>query len=579
MKIKIEKKWQLREAITAPLLQKFSEYHPIVAQLLINRNIDSPESAHTFFHASYAHDATDPFEFIRMEQATRLVIDKIKSGEPIVVYGDYDADGVTSASVLYETIKLLKGVVSIYIPDRVSEGYGMNKEAISSLANNGTKLIITVDNGIRSKKEIAFAQELGIEVLLTDHHVPPVDDELPQCIIVNPMMTDETYPYKYLAGVGVAAKLAIGIIRKTKLDDELKNRLEERILDLVAIGTVADCVRLTGENRVLVKKGLEIINKHKRLGLRELIKIAKLNPDKKIDAWNLGFQIAPRLNAAGRIEHANAAFDLLTTVSQDDAERLAEGLNENNLERQKITDEVVDYIDQNIVPGEIGHKIIIAINPVGVTWNEGVIGLVAGRIAERYHKPTLVISGADGEFKGSGRSVENFNLIEALENVATYLHKFGGHKAACGFSIKGSDNLENFKINLQKFSLEKIGEAVTFSTLVIDAELKLINIDELLVNQVNAFAPFGESNPQSVFASLNIEVVDMTTMGALGKHIKLKLRQNDSNILTAVAFNASDRWPEVKIGAMIDLAYNLDINDFNGRREVQLRIIDIKNNN
>lgn len=576
MKIKIEKNWQFREVATAESLQNFSEYHPVAAQLLINRQIDSTESAHSFFHASYAHDAIDPFSFVRMEQATQLVINMIKADEPIVIYGDYDADGVTSSSVLYETLKLLKAKVSIYIPDRVTEGYGMNENAIRDLAEKGTKLIITVDNGIRSKKEIAYAKEQGIEVLLTDHHVPPADEDMPECLIINPMMRDEAYTYKFLAGVGVAAKLAIAVIRKTKLDDQLKNRLEERILDLVAIGTVADCVKLTGENRILVKKGLEIINNHKRLGLRELIKVAKLNPGRPVDAWNLGFQIAPRLNAAGRIEHANAAFELLTSINQAEAEQLAEALNQNNLERQKITEEIVDYIDQQIVPDELQHKVIIAVNPPGTVWNEGVIGLVAGRIAERYHKPTLVISGASQEFKGSGRSVENFNLIEALENTDNFLLKYGGHKAACGFSIKGSDNLEDFKIALRKYVLEKIGESKSAPTLLIDCLIPLNIVDEALVNTINGFAPFGESNPQPLFASKGVEVIDKSTMGLLGKHLKLKLKQSDSNILTAVAFNAAEKYFDVKIGSIIDLAYNLDINDFNGRREVQLRIIDIK---
>ncbi|MEI8361091.1 MAG: single-stranded-DNA-specific exonuclease RecJ [bacterium] len=576
MNIKIAKEWKIKTEINDEQLQSFSQFHPVIANLLIGRQINTPEAAHIFFHSSYAHNAEDPFLFSKMEEATVLVISCIKSAQPIVIYGDYDADGVTSSSVLYETLKLLKADVSIYIPDRVTEGYGMNIEAIKGLALKGTKLIITVDNGIRSKSEISFAQSLDLKVLLTDHHVPPAAEDTPDCLIINPMMPNEGYPYKFLAGVGVAAKLAVAIIRKTKLDLDLKNRLEDRILDLVAIGTVADCVRLTGENRILVKKGLEIINNHKRLGLRELIKVSKINSARPVDAWNLGFQIAPRLNAAGRVEHANAAFELLTCSDELEAQRLANSLNNNNLERQKITDEVVDYIDKNIVESESLHKIIIAVNPEGAVWNEGVIGLVAGRIAERNHKPTLVISGENNHYKGSGRSVENFNLIEALEACDKFLSKYGGHKAACGFSINGKENLEQFMLTLQEYCKNKIGGTLVGPTLVIDLALKLVDIDENLINKINAFSPFGEGNPQPIFASLKVELVDLNFMGQQNNHLKLKIRQDKSVVYSAIAFNATDKWPNLKIGAMIDLAYNLDINEFNGRREVQLRIIDIK---
>ena len=568
----MEKVWQIMPKINESFISKYPEYSQVVLQLLFNRGLEKRKEIEMFLSSDYK-DIHDPFLFNNMAAAVDLIIKHIKAENKIVVYGDYDADGVTSAVLLVEVLAILKGKTEVYIPDRVSEGYGLNKEAIDEISKKDVKLIITVDGGIRNKEEVQHAKDKNMDVIITDHHIPPEEeDEMPECLIINPNIKEEKYPFKNLAGVGVAAKLAKAIISKAALGDEDKQRLEEKIFDLVAIGTIADCVSLLGENRILVNKGLEIINKTKRIGLQELIKAAQIKG--RIEAWNIGFQIGPRLNAAGRMEHANTAFELLITKNKKEAEALAGRLNEKNIDRQKITEEIIVEIEKQIDRRD-DNKIIIGVCPVDKEqefkiWNEGVIGLVAGKICDKYYQPTLVITKSEEGYKGSGRSIEEFNIIAALEECEELLDRYGGHPAACGFSLS-TGKLETFIAKIKEIANKELAKVNLQPKLKIECELKLDEIDEDLIKIIEKFSPFGRDNPQPKFISKEAQIRDIVNMGVDGQHIKFRF-----NGLWAVAFGRSEEWKNFKIGDKVDIVYYAEKNEFNGRSEVQLKLVDVK---
>jgi single-stranded-DNA-specific exonuclease len=604
--VNTEKQWQILPIISDEFIKKYPEYSRLVLQMLFNRGLVEKEEIEEFltpqppFGRGDLTDASplqrggkggyrggdmhDPFLFNNMEAAMDLIIKHIKEGSKIIIYGDYDADGVTSTAILIEILTTLKANLEPYIPDRVTEGYGLNKKAISDLAKNGAKLIITVDGGIRSKEEVKLAKGLGLDVIITDHHVAPEKyDDLPDCLIVNPLVAGEKYPYKKLAGAGVAFKVAKALISKSTLPKESKNKLEEKILDLVAIGTVADCVSLIGENRNLVKRGLEVLNntnlpagRHGRVGLKELISIAEIKV--KIDSWNIAFQIAPRLNAAGRMDHANTAFELLVIKNKEEAQALARRLNEKNIDRQRITKEIVEQISSDFEQSAMDDKIIIAVSPRDNIWNEGVIGLAAGKLSERYYRPALVITRGEEGLKGSGRSIDEFNIMEAIEECAEFLEKYGGHPAACGFSLK-EENLEKFSDKIKKIAMAKLAEIDLKPKIIIEAELKLNSVDEELINSINQFAPFGEDNERPKFASFGAKIVDIFNMGADEQHIKIRIKDSETDsvkIISAIGFGQSEQWKELKISDIIDIVYYIEMNEFNGKRDAQLKIIDIK---
>jgi single-stranded-DNA-specific exonuclease len=532
-----------------------------------------------------------------MTAAADLIIKHIKAGDPIVVYGDYDADGVTASVILLETLKILHAQVEVYLPDRVTEGYGLNKAAIKQIVEQGFKLIVTVDNGIRNKEEVAYAQSQGLDIIITDHHVlPENENDLPNCLIIDPIDENDNYPWKLLAGVGVSFKLISALLYKADLPYKQKWLILDKSLDLVAIGTIADMVSLLGENRLLVKNGLKILNQNKRLGINELVKIAKINNGRELEAWNVGWQIGPRLNAASRLSHANTAFALLTTTDPEKAKELASELNQRNLNRQQITEEIIaaveEQIDKNNLP-----PLIIGLAGEDQVWNEGVIGLVAGKIAEKYYRPTLIITRLieeaefDSEakkliptkvsFKGSGRSIEELNMIEAVEACAPYLDKYGGHQMACGFSIKTEDNLEKFKTEISRLAAERLNKRSLVPKLKIETTLSFSEINLNLAEQISSLAPYGQNNPQPRLISYDLRIDDLVTMGFENQHIKIRLSQIDpetklAHSFWAIAFSVAENYKEFKIGDVIDLVYYLEINDFNGRREVQLKIVDLK---
>lgn len=605
------KKWQISPKANDEFLHEYPEINPVLLQLLFNRDLKNKVDIKAFLDSELSVDKVlvigenkehafyDPFLFKNMAAAVDLIISHIKAGNPIVVYGDYDADGVTSSVILLETLKILKATVEVYLPDRVSEGYGLNKMAINQIVAQGFKLLITVDNGIRNKEEIAYAKSKGLEIIVTDHHVLPEDPkDAPDCLYIDPADKTEAYPWPYLAGVGVAFKLISALLFKANIPEKQKQLILDKSLDLVAVGTVADMVSLLGENRLLVKSGLKILNTSKRLGLNELIKVSKINSGRPLEAWNIGWQIGPRLNAASRLSHANSAFALLTTTDQEEAAELATELNQRNISRQQITEEIISQVEEQIDKNNLPN-LIVGVAGEDQIWNEGVIGLVAGKITEKYYRPTLIITrlieAAEFDpiakklvpkkvaFKGSGRSVEEFNLINAIEDSAEHLDKYGGHPMACGFSVKSEESLGKFTANVQSLANERIEKTALVPKLKIEAELDFSAISLDLADDINKLAPYGQNNQQPRFVSYDLRIDDITTMGFDNQHIKIRFSQYNSASPTknahsfwALAFGGAANYKEYKIGDRVDLVYYLEVNDFNGRREPQLKMIDIK---
>lgn len=561
--------------------EEHKEYSDLILQMLWNRNLKEKDEIKNFLEAGFS-DLHDPFLFKDMKEAIDLIIKHIKAQNRIYIYGDYDADGVTSSALLFEVLKIFKADVEVYIPHRVTEGYGLNALAVDFMSKEKCKLIVTVDGGIRSKNEVEKAKEMGIDVVVTDHHIPPEDKkDYPNCLIIDPAIKEEPYPDKGLAGVGVAFKLATALIQKSKLNDGDKKILIKRVLDLVAIGTVADCVKLRNENRLLLKSGLKQLNKTKRIGLLELVDVAGIKNKDNLESWNIGFQIGPRINAAGRMEHANTAYKLLISKDKREAKKLAVALNERNIDRQKTTGEIFDKVENQVRPDE--DTILIGVCDAGnrnnedvETWNEGVIGLVAGRICSKYYRPSLVITETEDGYKGSGRSIPDFNLIEAIEECRDVLMKYGGHPAACGFSLR-KDQLSGFVKKIREVTNEKLKTKDLFPKIDIEHELDFSLINEDLLDEVNLFAPFGQDNGKPQFVSRAVKIFDINFMGVEGQHLKYRVKQGSSRVFSALGFNQAEKWSEIKIGDMIDLVYTLELNEFNGRREVQMKIIDIHN--
>ncbi|MFA6306269.1 MAG: single-stranded-DNA-specific exonuclease RecJ [Patescibacteria group bacterium] len=570
-------RWELKPVIDNDFIKKNPEYNKIILQLLFNRRLTDKPEIESFFQPDKI-GLSDPFLFKDMEAAAALAIKHIKEQNLIVVYGDYDADGVTATAALIEILNIFKARAGVYIPGRASEGYGLNKKAIDQLIKIGAKLIITVDNGIRNKEEAAYAESLGLDIIITDHHEPPPDkNDWPDCLIINPKAED--YAYKDLAGVGVAFKFIQGLIKLSKLDEQLKNKLAEKVLDLVAIGTVADMVSLLGENRTLVSRGLEIINRRKRLGIDELIKIAQTNGygNKKINSFHIGWQISPRLNSAGRLDHANTAYELLITKDKDEALAIAKKLNIKNGDRQKITENITAYCREIIEEKMSGDKILIVCSPniadaSAESWPEGVVGLVAGRLCDEYARPVLAITKIKNEIKGSGRSIDEFNIMEAIEESGRYLEKFGGHAAACGFTLKNEEVLEEFAEEMKKIAGKALAKVELVSKILIEAEINLPDINDELLEALEKFEPFGEDNDKPKFLSKGLEIADKINMGANAQHIKFRFGS-----IWAVAFSQAENLKDLKIGDKVDAVYYLEFNEFNGRRTAQMKIVDIRN--
>lgn len=568
----MEKIWKLPADEISSGLVNLSE---TLKRLYYNRGIKTEADKEAFFNVSFG-DAKyfqdfDPFLFADMTKAVDLIIHNIKAGQKIVVFGDYDADGVTSSALMLHALGLLKAQTDVYIPDRVREGYGLNEEAVRKIASEGGKLIITVDCGIRSNKEAALAKELGVDVIISDHHSLPQDrNDLPPCLVLDCADPESIYPNRVLAGVGMAFKIIQGLLIKSSLEEETKNKIMFELLDLVALGTVTDMVPLIGENRLLVKAGLEVLNKQKRLGIKELAVAGKITPP--FTAGNIGFQFGPRLNAASRLAHANTALALLMANDVAEAKELALDLQNKNIERQKQTEKVVAEVEAQIDENNLSWVLVGLAKVAEDSWNEGVIGLAAGRLAEKYHRPTLVITRTADGYKSSGRSIAGFNMVKALEECADNLDRYGGHPMACGFSIFSEERLQKFLKQIEEIGQRELDGKDLRPTLDIEAILPVLEIDMEMFKAIEELGPFGQANPQPRLVALAERVYDISYMGSDKQHIKIKLAKG----IFAIAFGKSEEYSWIKPGDNVDIVYYLESNDWNGNSSPQLKIIDIR---
>ncbi len=546
---------------------------PLAITLLRNRQILDPEAIREFLEPSYERDVHDPFLFRDMDRVVTRIFEAIKKAERIALFGDYDADGVCSSVVLTTTLKALGGnVVDVYLPHREKEGYGLNAHAVEDFARGGVTLLITLDCGTTNTAEILLAQEKGIDVVVIDHHHVP--DELPGAFaLLNPKMPNETYPFRFLASVGMAFKVSQALFRHaSKIDSTVSwEAFEKWLLDLVAIATVTDMVPLTGENRTLLKYGLMVLNKTTRPGLSALIN-AMGGELGSLDTFSIAFQIGPRINAAGRMNHANAAYELLVCDKAEQSRTLAFDLNEENQRRQALTERITAEA-KSIATTQQEQKVLVI---VGDGWPTGLVGLVASRIMDIYHRPTFVIGRNDRGLTGSGRSIPSFNIIEALHTMPELFTKFGGHAQACGFTLKDEASITQFSKRLNDLADAALTEEQLQPVITIDAAIMLKDVQRNLWETLQQFEPFGMLNPKPKFLFSNIRIVGLGAVGATGQHLKLTLSDEQGSVKQAIGFRLGERQSEFRLGDAVDVVAEIMMNEWNGNRELQLKIIDLR---
>lgn len=594
----MSKVWQILPPAPAEFKEKFPEQNPVVLQLLYNRGLDTQGKIDEFFNPDYETDIHDPFIFQDMQKAVDRIFQAVEKGEKIVVHGDYDADGVSSSALMMTVLgrlievfgekDRLNELLSIYIPHREKEGYGLKLPTVEKLAKDKVNLLITVDCGVANAAEVVAATAAGIEVIITDHHQEPLI--LPKAFaIINPQLAREKYPFRPLAGVGVAFKVAQALAREAE-----KRKPEENwegfvkwLLDLVAIGTVADVMPLLGENRTLVKYGLVVLNKTPRLGLQALLFKAGINgngkmsgaardalPKKGLNAYSIAFQIAPRLNAAGRMEHANTAYGLLMATDMETAEQLSDQIQESNVARQSLTETIVEQAQAEFSrQAAAGQKLLMVL---GEGWPTGILGLVSGKLTDKFCRPSIVASVFDGKVVASGRSVAEFNIFRALQKVDKYFANYGGHPAACGFTLKNNADFSALQAELQALAATELKTADLSPVLEIAAAVKLDEISWGLLDELEKMEPFGEENPRPVLAVTGVTVSGVEKMGRDGAHLKILVKQDNGLVRKLIGFSLTNGFGNLQPGAKIDVAVEVGVNEWNGNRELQLKIVDMK---
>lgn len=558
------KKWVLRkcDAIKAAELTTKYGLDPLLAHVLAARGITDQQELKNYF--SFSGELSDPFEIKDMDKAVDRIREALENCEKICIYGDYDADGVTSTVILYNYLSTLGAEVDYYIPEREGEGYGMHREALDKIKESGAELIITVDNGISAFDEVEYAKQLGIDVVITDHHRPP--ERIPNAVaVVNPHRKDCSSRFKDFAGVGVTFKLLCA------LEDGENEVIIDQFSDLVAIGTIADIVPLVDENRLIVKQGLRRIASTDNNGLYSLLEVCSL-ADKTITGENVAFIISPKINAAGRIGSVDEAVRMLLSEDDEEALRLANNIAALNTRRRdmedKINADVADAIARN--PKIVNQRVIFA---AGEGWHMGVVGIVAARLAEQYSKPTLLMTiDDDGMAHGSARSNDGFSIVDALSACSSVLTNYGGHTKAAGFSLK-AENIENFRNMLCEYARINYPEMPQY-TIDID---KIVDPDELTVEKIrslDAMEPFGEQNKRPIFA-VTQAMVDEVVPLSQGKHIRLKLVK-DRKIFSVLCFGITPEKSPCKRGDIVDICFNAELNEYNGNTQVSLKLKDIK---
>lgn len=579
----MNKKWLLKEKYPPSFAAELPDFDPVILQLLYDRGLDNHEKIDEFLNPDYTQNIHDPFLFLDMQRAVERIQAAFDNQEKILIHGDYDADGVTASVLLESTLKKLGAKdVTVFIPHREVDGYGLNLKNCQQFVAEQYQLVITVDCGITNFEQIAFLKQAGIDTIITDHHLEPI--QLPPAFaIINCSLTHEKYPFKKLAGVGVAFKLAQALFR-SQPDPHKYEAFEKWLLDLVTIGTIGDMSPILGENRTLAKYGLMVLNKTPRRGLQELIHTCSLSnghdPNYEVplgeelynlSVRNVSFQLVPRLNAAGRIDHANLAYNLLQTTDELEAIALARDIHEKNLERQKIAEVMITQAEEMLGKIDDAGKILIAYRE---DWLPGVVGLVAGKLADKYSRPVILLSRNGDTFVGSGRSIPEFNITLALEECDEFLAKYGGHSQACGLTIEGEDNYQKFVDKIKDIAATKLKDVELIPTIEVDAEVQLKDLDWPLWDELEKFEPFAEANSLPLFLIKNLTVDSIDLVGKDNQHLRFSLSQAGLS-RKAISFFTADSWNDkIKSGDRIDAVVEFGINEWNGNRELQFKVID-----
>ena len=558
----MNKKWECYEIDEKKLKEFTQKYNlnELLARVLLNKGITTKENIELFMNPT-RKDFHDPFLMPDMEVAVNRILKAIDNNEKIIIYGDYDADGITSITVLKSFLEERGLEVDSYIPNRLDEGYGLNKEAIKKIFDDGHRLMITVDCGISGIDEVEYANSLGMEVLITDHHEPA--QTLPNALaVVDAKRKDNKYPFNQLAGVGVVFKFIQAISIKLNLDE--KEYL--KYLDIVCIGTISDIVPLVDENRVIAKLGLKLVNQTRNIGLKALLEVVGF---KNIDSGAVSFGVAPRINACGRMGHEQIALDLFLSKDYATAKELAIKLNEYNTERQSIEKRIFDEATEKIENEEKNNACIIV---GGEGWHHGIIGIVASKVTDMYFKPSILICFEENIGKGSGRSIPGFDLHEALMECSEELEKFGGHAMAVGVTV-ARDKFNEFKAKLEEYAkqcdIDKIVPIIN-----IDSEIQLKNIDIESVRSLKMLEPFGEANKTPLFLFKNLKINSIRALSE-GKHLKLTLKE-DNFMINAIGFNMGDLSEKYLLDDKVDIVGSLEINSFNGNDSIQIVMKDLR---
>jgi single-stranded-DNA-specific exonuclease len=566
--VAIAKEWVLKRRTPDAFLREHPELDPVVARILYARHIDTPESIRDFLSTDGI--LGDPRDLADMDRAVERIRRAIDNREQIAVYGDFDVDGITATVLIDSVLRSLGARVRAFIPDRFEDGYGLNTDALDRLSDSGVVLCVTVDCGVRSNLEVAHAHAHGMDMVITDHHSIP--DALPEAIaVVNPRRTDSAYAFRELAGVGVAYQLARALVADMQDTDVGCNAdgSLDAYLDLVALGTIADVAPLEGENRTLARWGLNRLRSAARPGLRALAAQAGI-AIATLDATDVGYRLAPRLNAAGRIENARGAYQLLKAADQEEAEPLAEKLNEINRERQQLLEVQVAEASSDIDATSLPRLLFVH----GPDYHEGVVGLVASRLREQYYRPAVVLKSGPETSRGSARSVEGFHITEALESCRDILLRFGGHAQAAGFTLLSS-HLDAFRERLNAYAEWHLDDATLTPRLSVDA---IVGLGDVVYEPdkgrntpaaIAGLGPFGKGNPEPTLATLDAVVTDVRRIGQSGSHLRLDITQHGTP-RSCVAFRQGDLADSVRPRDRIDIVYRPELNHWQGRDSLQL---------
>jgi len=558
-------KWQLYPPVPEAHLASFPDLAPILVQCLYNRGLTSPDEVRLFLAGEY--EEADPFRLKGMAEAVTRIRRAIRGDELMAVYGDFDADGITGTVVLAETLSSLGGRIIPYIPHRLDEGYGLHEDAIDKLANRGVSLILTVDCGARALREVRHARSLGLDTIITDHHSPL--DELPPAVaVIDTKRADCSYPFKALSGVGIAFKLAQALLlanQEVPLPVAHSPADEEQLLDLVALGTVADLSPLLGENRSLVKRGLVQLNHPRRLGISALMEQARVKPE-SVTSTTISYVLGPRLNAAGRIDRAMLSYELLSTSSPSRAQELAKLLEEKNHERRELMLASLEKARLQITDQEDEPLLFVT----GEDYPGGVIGLVAHRLCEEFYRPAVVVEIGDKESVASARSIEEFHITAALDECASLLKKHGGHARAAGFRVS-NENLPILEQELREMASEQLAELELLPTLRIDADIPISNLRPETFSISGQLEPLGAANPEPLFLSARVEVRESRIVG--DDHLKLSLSDGRA-VWDGIAFGMGQQAESVT--SHIDIVYTPQIRTWNYEEQLQLKIEDFR---